>query len=337
MPNSSPSKPSSSTAAAGYKKRKSSEPLEDDRFSSFLSTTTNAAAEEGPSAFPAQGEEEEDTTELDKLSSFPRQPLPNHLLPKHLANASSSSSSTTSTKKVKQPGLIYLSRIPPGMGPGKVKHLLGQFGEVGRIYLARADANKEVSSAKKYKQKERHQSHNFKEGWIEFLDKRVARSVAEMLNAQTIGGNGPKSSKNRWYDDVWTMKYLPRFRWDQLSEQVALERATQTSLMRFHLNHSKQEQESYLSAVEKARVTSRIEEKAASRSKNKSTATSTEKDSGEGGEGSGAAKESKNAKRKREYRQRQVVDGDKKGVEEGKGGDRKGSKQDLENVLGRLF
>lgn len=144
MPKSSPPKPSSSAAAAGNKKRKSSavsEPLEDDRFSSFLSTTTNAADEEEPSPFPAEGGEE-DTTELDKLSSFPRQPLPNHLLPKHLANASSSSSSTTSTKKVKQPGLIYLSRIPPGMGPGKVKHLLGQFGEVGRIYLARADANK---------------------------------------------------------------------------------------------------------------------------------------------------------------------------------------------------
>ena len=69
---------------------------------------------------------------------------------------------------------------------------------------------------KKFKQKERHQSHNFKEGWIEFLDKRVARSVAEMLNAQNIGGK--KSDK--WHDDVWTMKYLPKFRWDQLSEQV---------------------------------------------------------------------------------------------------------------------
>jgi len=28
------------------------------------------------------------------------------------------------------------------MGPGKVKHLLSQFGEVGRIYLARADSGK---------------------------------------------------------------------------------------------------------------------------------------------------------------------------------------------------
>lgn len=29
---------------------------------------------------------------------------------------------------------------------------------------------------------------------------------------------GKKGSRFR--DDVWTMKYLPRFRWDMLSEQV---------------------------------------------------------------------------------------------------------------------
>jgi len=44
-----------------------------------------------------------------------------------------------------------------------------------------------VSLKKRFKEKERHQSHNFKEGWIEFMDKRVARSVADMLNAQNIG------------------------------------------------------------------------------------------------------------------------------------------------------
>jgi ESF2/ABP1 family protein len=75
---------------------------------------------------------------------------------------------------------------------------------------------------KQRKQKEgRHTSHNFKEGWVEFLDKRVARSVAEMLNAQPIG------QSKRWKDDVWTMQYLPRFRWDQLSEQVG-------ALLTFH-------------------------------------------------------------------------------------------------------
>jgi ESF2/ABP1 family protein len=32
-------------------------------------------------------------------------------------------------------GVIYISRIPPGMQPAKVRHLLSQNGEVGRVYL----------------------------------------------------------------------------------------------------------------------------------------------------------------------------------------------------------
>ena len=57
---------------------------------------------------------------------------------------------------------------------------------------------------------------HFTEGWVEFTDKRVARSVAEMLNAQPIGGK----KGTRWRDDVWTMKYLPRFKWYMLTEQI---------------------------------------------------------------------------------------------------------------------
>ena len=32
-------------------------------------------------------------------------------------------------------GVIYISRIPPGMRPAKVRHLMSAFGEVGRVYL----------------------------------------------------------------------------------------------------------------------------------------------------------------------------------------------------------
>ena len=32
-------------------------------------------------------------------------------------------------------GVIYISRIPPGMRPTKVRHLMGAYGEVGRVYL----------------------------------------------------------------------------------------------------------------------------------------------------------------------------------------------------------
>ena len=57
---------------------------------------------------------------------------------------------------------------------------------------------------------------HYTEGWVEFKDKRVARSIAEMLNAQPIGGK----KGTRWRDDVWTMKYLPRFKWNMLTEQI---------------------------------------------------------------------------------------------------------------------
>jgi hypothetical protein len=57
---------------------------------------------------------------------------------------------------------------------------------------------------------------HFTEGWVEFKDKKVARKVADMLNAQPIGGK----KGTRWRDDVWTMKYLPKFKWNMLTEQV---------------------------------------------------------------------------------------------------------------------
>lgn len=32
-------------------------------------------------------------------------------------------------------GVVYISRIPPGMRPAKVRHLMSAFGEIGRVYL----------------------------------------------------------------------------------------------------------------------------------------------------------------------------------------------------------
>lgn len=126
-------------------------------------------------------------------------------------------------------GIVYISRIPPGMRPAKVRHLMSAYGEVGRVYLQqegmksasihiprlkyhatdpkRAYLRKKFTSTKK---------PHFTEGWVEFKDKKIARSVAEMLNAQPIGGK----KGSRWRDDVWTMKYLPKFKWNMLTEQV---------------------------------------------------------------------------------------------------------------------
>jgi ESF2/ABP1 family protein len=37
-------------------------------------------------------------------------------------------------------GVIYISRIPPGMRPTKVRHLMSAYGDVGRVYLQQEGA-----------------------------------------------------------------------------------------------------------------------------------------------------------------------------------------------------
>lgn len=126
-------------------------------------------------------------------------------------------------------GVIYISRIPPGMQPAKVRHLLSQYGEVGRVYLQKEGSIIEIlfvmfakdfwldaKTAYLRRKYTTTKKPHFIEGWVEFKDKRVARSVAGMLNAQPIGGK----KGTRWRDDVWTMKYLPKFKWNMLTEQI---------------------------------------------------------------------------------------------------------------------
>ncbi|KAI5122187.1 hypothetical protein M0805_007084 [Coniferiporia weirii] len=143
-------------------------------------------------------------------------------------------------------GVVYISRIPPGMRPTKVRHLMSQYGEIGRVYLQQEDPKRAYLRKKYTATKKAH----FTEGWVEFRDKRVARSVASMLNAQPIGGK----KGTRWRDDVWTMKYLPKFKWNMLTEQIAHEAAVHTARLRVELEQSRREQKDYLRQVELARV-----------------------------------------------------------------------------------
>ncbi|KAH7916111.1 hypothetical protein BJ138DRAFT_1132138 [Hygrophoropsis aurantiaca] len=143
-------------------------------------------------------------------------------------------------------GVIYISRIPPAMRPTKVRHLMSAYGEVGRVYLQQEDAKRAYLRRKYTSTKKPH----FTEGWVEFKDKKVARSVAEMLNAQPIGGK----KGTRWRDDVWTMKYLPKFKWNMLTEQIAHEAAIHAAKLRVELAQSRTEQRDYLKNVELARV-----------------------------------------------------------------------------------
>ncbi|KAK0568674.1 RNA-binding ATPase activator esf2 [Tilletia horrida] len=179
-------------------------------------------------------------------------------------------------RKQRKRGIIYISSIPHGMTPPKVRHLLGGFGDIERVYLH--DGTAQASSQPGKANKKRHSAH-FTEGWVEFSKKRIAKQVAEILNAQPVGkalvAAGAKvprgSSKDsggsrRWKDYVWTMKYLPGFKWNMLTEQMAIkanssgsnsaaaERASRTARLRTELAQSALEQKDYLAKVERARV-----------------------------------------------------------------------------------
>ncbi|KZV75098.1 hypothetical protein PENSPDRAFT_647376 [Peniophora sp. CONT] len=210
-------------------------------------------------------------------------------------------------------GVVYISRIPPGMQPPKVKFIMQQYGEIGRVYLQREDP-KRAYLRKKHTSTKKAQ---YTEGWVEFKDKKTARAVAEMLNAQPVGGK----KGSRWAQDVWTMKYLPRFKWHMLTEQVAHEAAVRDAKLRLELGQSRVEQRDYLANVELARVLDKRAERARAAGKDPATVRKT--------------KTQPEAKRER------VTDGDdtfageakrrKKVHEDGEG------KEKLESVLSSIF
>ncbi|RHZ53040.1 hypothetical protein Glove_452g6 [Diversispora epigaea] len=156
-------------------------------------------------------------------------------------------------KEQNKTGLVYLSRIPPFMKPSKIKHLLSRYGEIGRAYLVPED-HKIRERRAKYRGDRR---QNYTEGWIEFLDKKVAKNVASTLNTQPIGGK----KRSYYYDDLWNIKYLPKFKWNHLTEQIAYENAMRTKRLQAEISQGHRENKEYIKKVEKAKMLQNIENK----------------------------------------------------------------------------
>lgn len=85
--------------------------------------------------------------------------------------------------RIEKTGVVYLSRTPPFMKPGKVRQILSRFGELDRIFLAPEDPKSYTRRVRFGGNKKR----NFVEGWVEFKDKRKAKLCASTLNGQIIG------------------------------------------------------------------------------------------------------------------------------------------------------
>ncbi|KAG5336371.1 ABT1 protein, partial [Acromyrmex charruanus] len=136
-------------------------------------------------------------------------------------------------KNVKR-GIIYLSTIPKYMNITMIREMFSAYGKVGRVYLQLVD--NETQSVK-HKKKTKKVIKHFTEGWIEFESKKVAKFVAETLNNTQVSTR----KKSKFYDIMWNIKYLPRFKWIHLSERLAYERAVHKQRLLTEIAQAKRE------------------------------------------------------------------------------------------------
>ncbi|KAL6440130.1 hypothetical protein ACFW04_003027 [Cataglyphis niger] len=134
-------------------------------------------------------------------------------------------------KKVKR-GIIYLSTIPKYMNVTMIREIFSAYGKVDRVYLQLAE-NEAQSIKKKRKKAIKH----FTEGWVEFESKKIAKFVAATLNNTQISTR----KKSKFYDIMWNIKYLPRFKWIHLSERLAYERAVHKQRLLTEIAQAKRE------------------------------------------------------------------------------------------------
>eukprot|EP01135_Chromosphaera_perkinsii_P005306 Nk52_evm3s337 gene=Nk52_evmTU3s337 len=191
----------------------------------------------------------------------------------------------------KRKGLIYLSRIPPFMKPAKLRHIMSQFGEVGKLYLQMEDPR----IRKKRVKMGGNTKKNYTEGWVEFMDKRVAKRIALSLNNTLIGGK----KGSFYHDDMWNIKYLPKFKWNMLTESIALQRAAHEQRIKAEISQVRKENATYLENLDKSKMIMEMETRKKKKAK--------EAEGGDAKEASSSKQLSNASKIKMQFRQRKLV------------------------------
>ena len=126
--------------------------------------------------------------------------------------------------------------------------MLSVHGKIDRVYLApdfTASSKGKKSGAKV-----------FSEGWVEFVDKKVAKHVARLLNGEPMGG---KKKRSKYYYDLWNLKYLSGFKWENLTEDIAYRKRIRDQKLAAEVSTARKERDFYLSKVDQARVISEME------------------------------------------------------------------------------
>lgn len=148
-------------------------------------------------------------------------------------------------KKIKKTGVCYLSSLPPYMKPVKLRSVLSRYGKLDRIFLKPEDAREYQRRVKYGGNKKK----KYTEGWVEFVKKKDAKLCAEVMNGNILGGK--KSSY--YHDDIINIKYLPGFKWLDLTQQIARENEIRQSKLSLEISQQAKLNKSFVSNVERSK------------------------------------------------------------------------------------
>ena len=134
-----------------------------------------------------------------------------------------------------------------------VMKLLGEYGEINRSHLVEEDK----SITRRRKRSGGSKKVSFVEGWVEFANKKDAKTAVAQLNGRIVGGK----KKSFFHDYIWTMKYLHGFKWPQLMELMDHEKRLRQDKLKAEFARSRKEDEKYLENAAKSQKINKIQEK----------------------------------------------------------------------------
>ncbi|XP_005176189.2 uncharacterized protein LOC101891501 [Musca domestica] len=158
-------------------------------------------------------------------------------------------------KKKRKKGIIYISNIPKHMNVTRIREILGEYGKIGRVYLQ--PEKLPGSDDKKKKKKRKPFARHFTEGWVEFESKRVAKQIVPLLNNKQISSR----KKSQFYDYIWSMKYLPRFKWCHLTERMNYEQAVHKQRLMAEVSQARKETTFFQNNLDKSEFIKKKEKK----------------------------------------------------------------------------
>lgn len=135
-------------------------------------------------------------------------------------------------------GVVYISRLPPGATAHQLRSLLAPYGEIGRIWIEMPESISRDRTLTKTKLKKLSRGVS-KEGWVEFMRAKKAWKAARLLHCQPMGAG-------RYRHDLWNIKYLKDFSWNDLVNQHLHRGKMREARLRQSIARAKQEANQFL-------------------------------------------------------------------------------------------